>query len=195
MFIELTDHLRCPADHEESFLVLLPTETVDRSVRSGILGCPVCNAEYRIEGGVVLFAEAARAGVGSTVDPDALHAFLGLAGPGGYAALVGDVTSAATALFTANRGVHFAAVEPVPDLEESREVSLLRAARVPFKTATLRGVILGHGYGGDERWVRDAMRAVLPGLRIVGAGTTPAMDGLEILGAAEGWWVGRRTNS
>jgi hypothetical protein len=26
MFIELTDHFRCPADHDESFLVLLPIE-------------------------------------------------------------------------------------------------------------------------------------------------------------------------
>ena len=26
MFIELTDHLRCPEDHEESFLVLLPDQ-------------------------------------------------------------------------------------------------------------------------------------------------------------------------
>ena len=24
MFIELTDHLRCPEDHEEAYLVLLP---------------------------------------------------------------------------------------------------------------------------------------------------------------------------
>jgi hypothetical protein len=24
LFIELTDHLRCPNDHDESFLVLLP---------------------------------------------------------------------------------------------------------------------------------------------------------------------------
>ena len=41
MFIELTDHLRCPADHEESYLVLLPDEIRERSVRAGRLGCPV----------------------------------------------------------------------------------------------------------------------------------------------------------
>jgi hypothetical protein len=41
MFIELTDHLRCPADHAESYLVLLPEEMRERSVRTGRLGCPV----------------------------------------------------------------------------------------------------------------------------------------------------------
>ena len=42
MFIELTDHLRCPADHEEAFLVLLPDQMDGRAVRGGALGCPVC---------------------------------------------------------------------------------------------------------------------------------------------------------
>ena len=34
MFIELTDYLRCPADHAESYLVLLPDEMQERSVRA-----------------------------------------------------------------------------------------------------------------------------------------------------------------
>ena len=38
MFIELTDHLRCPADHAESYLVLLPDRMDGRSVREGRLG-------------------------------------------------------------------------------------------------------------------------------------------------------------
>ena len=42
MYIELTDHLRCPENHEERFLVLLPDRVEDRSVRTGQLGCPVC---------------------------------------------------------------------------------------------------------------------------------------------------------
>jgi hypothetical protein len=38
LFIELTDYLRCPRDHAEAYLVLLPDEVVDRGVRSGELG-------------------------------------------------------------------------------------------------------------------------------------------------------------
>ena len=52
MFIELTDHLRCPAEHEESYLVLLPERMEDRSVREGRLGCPLCGRTYAVVDGV-----------------------------------------------------------------------------------------------------------------------------------------------
>lgn len=193
MFIELTDHLRCPADHDESFLVLLPTETVDRSIRTGVLGCPVCNAEYRIDDGVVFFSETTeRPSAGASVSADALHAFLGLAGPGGYAAFVGDVSSLAGEMAERNRGVHFAAVQPADGLVESRALSLIEAARLPFRSASLRGVVLGTGFGSDQGWVEEGLRAVLPGLRVVGAGAAPKVPGLEVLAAADGWWVGKK---
>ena len=54
MFIELTDHLRCPADHDEAFLVLLPDELDGRSVRTGTLGCPVCDRRFALRDGVLL---------------------------------------------------------------------------------------------------------------------------------------------
>ena len=52
MFIELTDHLRCPRDHPEAYLVLLPDEVSGRGVRSGQLGCPICGATFRVAEGV-----------------------------------------------------------------------------------------------------------------------------------------------
>ena len=42
MHIELTDHLRCPMSHDESFVVLLPDAMDGRLVTAGHLGCPVC---------------------------------------------------------------------------------------------------------------------------------------------------------
>lgn len=193
MFIELTDHLRCPADHDESFLVLLPDTTDDRSVRSGTLGCPVCHAEYRIADGVVQFtAPRARPPAAPSIAADQLSALLGLAGPGGYAALVGDVTALSAAISPLTPGVHFTAVAPVSGLVESRALSLVEAERMPFKRGSLRGVVLGSGFGADPRWVADALRTVLPGLRVVGAGKAPQLDGLELLAEAEGWWVGRK---
>ncbi|MGH7531913.1 MAG: hypothetical protein ACREL4_01370, partial [Gemmatimonadales bacterium] len=150
MFIELTDHLRCPADHDESYLVLLPEVADGRSVRTGTLGCPVCQAEYRIEDGVVRFAPRVEGtDAETTISAPALHALLGLTGPGGYAALVGDVTSLAMALTRSVPGVHFAAVRPVAGLVGSREVSLIDADRLPFKRGSMRGVVLGAGYGVD----------------------------------------------
>lgn len=193
MFIELTDHLRCPADHDESFLVLLPEVTEGRSVRTGTLGCPVCRVEYRIEDGVAIFAPRPdRPAATPPISGAALHALLGIAGPGGYAALVGDVTALAPSLARSVPGVHFAAVRPAVGLEESPALSLVEADRLPFKRASLRGVALGSGMGADPGWVADAFRAVLPGLRVVGAGAAPSIDGLEVLATAEGWWVGRK---
>ena len=52
MFIELTDHLRCPADHPERYLVLLPDRIVERSVIAGRLGCPVCGRTWAVAEGV-----------------------------------------------------------------------------------------------------------------------------------------------
>src|SRR5690242_3999982 len=113
MFIELTDHLRCPAAHDESFLVLLPDEVVNRQVRSGTLGCPICNTTYPIKDGVVRFSAAS---ADPLIRPSApppvagLAAFLGLSGPGGYVGLVGDVAALARELTSAVPGVHFLGV-------------------------------------------------------------------------------------
>ena len=52
MFIELTDHLRCPAEHDEAFLVLLPELIEGRSVRKGTLGCPICDRRFTLRDGV-----------------------------------------------------------------------------------------------------------------------------------------------
>ncbi len=61
MFIELTDHLRCPEDHEEQFLVLLPDRLDGRSVKEGQLGCPVCGRTFAVRDGTVDFGGAPQA--------------------------------------------------------------------------------------------------------------------------------------
>src|SRR3954447_26232358 len=89
MFIELTDHLRCPQDHEESFLVLLPDKMEGRSVVAGQLGCPVCGRTYEVKAGAVNFGGAPEeSDQGDTVlDAAAVNALAGLSGPGGYLTL------------------------------------------------------------------------------------------------------------
>jgi hypothetical protein len=45
----------------------------------------------------------------------------------------------------------------------------------------------------SEPWLRDGIRSVLRGLRIVGEGTPPAEDDhIEVLAVAGEVWVGRR---
>jgi uncharacterized protein YbaR (Trm112 family) len=195
MFIELTDHLRCPAAHDESFLVLLPDAVESRQVRSGTLGCPVCNATYPIKEGVVHFGVVTPPGPprpGAPPSVEGLAAFLGLSGPGGYVGMVGDVGALARDLVGAVRGVHILALNAPAGTEGAERVSLMEAPAIPVKARQLRGVILGSGYGSDAKWIGEGIRVVLPGLRIVGTGTPPERPDLQVLAAAEGWWVGVR---
>jgi uncharacterized protein YbaR (Trm112 family) len=196
MFIELTDHLRCVAEHDESFLVLIPDRMDGRRVMRGILGCPVCQAEYRIDDGIAdLGGRAAEPGnspVPGGPDAPALLAFLGLEGPGGFLGLVGDAARFGEALGAGLPGVHLVAVNPPEVMRPASNVSVLQAPRMPLKARSLRGVVLGTPEGSEAAWQQDAVRAVLPGLRATGVGVVPAIDGFELLGAADGWWVGVR---
>ena len=72
-------------------------------------------------------------------------------------------------------------------------LSLVTSAQIPIKSRALRGVILGTGYASSETWLEDAVRVVLPGLRVVGKGKEPAMKNLMVLASAEGWWVAQKT--
>ena len=194
MFIELTDILRCPESHEEQFLVLLPDEMSDRSVRSGHLGCPVCHREYGIENGTVLLSSTPPPIPNPTpldplVDASAIAAFLGMAGPGGYVGMVGNLPGLDGGLVSALPGVHVAAVNPPAGTAELPMMSVLRSPIIPIKSRSLRGVVLGSQLGTDPFWVSEAVRVLLPGLHVVGQGAAPERPEVRVLAAAGGWWV------
>ncbi len=196
MFLELTDHLRCPADHDEAFLVLLPDAVAGGRVRSGELGCPVCQRVVRLQEGVAVFEGAPAAAPpesGSALTAEAVLAFLGLSGPGGYVALVGTAGVLGERLAQALPGIRLVAVNPPGNVEESAGVSVLRAPRLPLKRGSMRGVVVGTLPGGGEDWVRAAAAAVLPGLRLVVEGEWPqeGLRGVELLAAGAGVWVGK----
>jgi hypothetical protein len=191
MFIELTDHLRCPANHDESFLVLIPDEMRGREVVRGILGCPACSREYRILDRVAHFGP-----VNQTVSPPApgalnaaaLGAFLGLEGPGGYVGLIGEAASFGSELTTIIPGIHLVAVNPASGVTPGESMSVVLSPRMPFKQKSLRGIVLGAPFG---EWSCPAVGAVLPGLRAAGHGPPPQSPGFSMMAEAEGWWVGK----
>ncbi len=190
MFIELTDHLRCPADHPESFLVLLPDKLEGRSVRTGQLGCPVCGRTFALSEGIPDFGGVPFSPSADTaLDGEAITALAGLSGPGGYLALVGAPALAWREVEGLNPGVAIVAVNPGGGVIDQRGVSVLRGDRLPLKSHSMRGVVLGRPFADDGLWVADAARAVLPGLRVVGEGREPAADLLELQGTAGGVWV------
>ncbi|MDZ7630837.1 MAG: hypothetical protein U5K74_05630 [Gemmatimonadaceae bacterium] len=55
MFTELIDTLRCPNDHDDSWLVATSTRSDQRHIVEGRLGCPVCRQTFLIVDGVAQF--------------------------------------------------------------------------------------------------------------------------------------------
>jgi uncharacterized protein YbaR (Trm112 family) len=191
MFIELTDHLRCPEDHEESFLVLLPDQMDGRSVITGQLGCPVCGRTYSVKDGILDLGGAPAEGTEETrLTADALTALAGLSGPGGYFTLLGPLGSLATEFHESNPGVALVAINPPAAVVDAPGISVIRAPSIPLKSRSMRGVALGQPFADDFSWIGEATRVVLPGLRIVGEGAEPPEDTIELMASAEGVWVG-----
>lgn len=56
MHVELVDLFRCTRAHADSWLVAAATETRNRVIIEGELGCPVCGAEYPIHHAIADFS-------------------------------------------------------------------------------------------------------------------------------------------
>lgn len=187
MHIELTDHLRCPADHDEAFLVLLSDEMNGRRVVAGHLGCPVCGwtTDWTDEVPILGTPPAVVSGAMSFDAATALT-LLGLEGPGGWLALVGRAALLGEEMARLLPGVGLVAVNPPDTVVSSESLSVIRAARWPLKQRALRGVIVATGTGLPT----EAMIAsVLPGLRAAGEPPLPPAGGYELLAESPAAWV------
>jgi hypothetical protein len=193
VFLELADTLRCPVNHPEGHLVVATGEMMGRTITHGIVACPACHAEYRIVHGIVRFGVPDQRPPGGTLpEPHALQAFLGVAGPGGYVALVGSAARAALGLTMVLGGVHFVGVNAPSDVSPSPILSLLESSEmIPMRTGSVRGVVVGGECAGDP-WLPEAARIVLPGLRIVVLSTEGSVDGVERMATGPGVWVGKK---
>jgi uncharacterized protein YbaR (Trm112 family) len=198
LFIELTEILRCPRDHPESYLVAAPIIMDARRIVRGVVGCPECGAEFPVLDGIAYFGDRARpprrrAGrPAPDYDAVALAAFLNLGGPGGYAALVGQAARFGPAIVALLPGVHVVAVNPPPGVAPLPMLSVLESPRaLPVKSATLRAVALGADHAAAP-WPAEAARALLPGLRLVIEDERAAPDGVSELARAAGLFVGAR---
>jgi uncharacterized protein YbaR (Trm112 family) len=198
VFIELTDHLRCPEDHEEAYLVLLPDAVVQRSVETGELGCPVCHRTLYLRHGILDLGDAPPQDEEEpSLDGGSVAALTGLGGPGGYLVLVGPIAGRWREVEAVLNGVSMVAVNGPMSLADARGLSILRGARLPLKSASMRGVVLSGAFGSDAAWVRESARVLLPGLRVVGEGPDPDPGLVEVIASADGWWVatGRKSST
>ena len=174
--------------------MLLPDRMEGRRVVSGDLGCPICGKIVKIEEGIADFGDAMPAEGGTTLTTDALVAFFGLSGPGGYLALAGGVTSLAAELAVLVPGVHLVLVNPRAETPDTELGSVLRSAGLPLKTGSMRGIAVGADLARDPAWIAAAARALLPGLRMVAEGGEPPEGRIEELGRVGEVWVGKAGN-
>ena len=197
MHIEVTEILRCPQPHDESYMICGPVTMDGRDVVRGGLACPVCRAEYPIVDRVAWFAPPdAVAGLQAAAAPsltaDAVRTFLDLQGGGGYVLLVGDAT---------RLGPELASHLPLSavvccSLSSSRpdpgSLSVIHSPRLlPVKRRSVRAVVVGSDASVDP-WLSAAVETLLPGLRVIVEDEAAAPAGVVELARGAGVFVGEK---
>jgi len=207
VFIELTEFLRCPKDHEETHAVCLSLEMEGRAVVRGVLGCPVCRAEYAIVDGVVDFADTRTRGhadapvpssAGTRVSPSAgtltaesLATILDLRGPGGFLLLAGAAARLGADLAALVPDVHVVCVNAPEGAVRTPGCTFLRTpGRLPLTTSSMRAVVLGAA--AVEPWLAEGVRVLLRGLRLVVEDERASPAGVAELARGAGLFVGEK---
>jgi len=201
VFIELLDTLRCPKPHDETWLVASFKTVSNRFVESGTLGCPVCSAQYPIEGGIADFTGGASSPSCDDQRAAASHkreelatragAFLDATEPGATVVL-GGVWSYAAEELSNLAEVRVLALNPGPDVKESASVGLVRvAADIPVAAESCLGVAVDAWFNSGI--VASAARAARPGGRVVGPTNIPPLAELAVLAQDADYWVARKT--
>ncbi|HEY3934799.1 MAG TPA: hypothetical protein VGL65_09300 [Gemmatimonadales bacterium] len=188
MHIELTDHLRCPQEHDEAYLVLLPDKMDRRQVVAGHLGCPICGWNTAWTDNVPDFGGGWR-----SVEPlpfeSGAEALLGIEGPGGWIALAGSAGALAPELMRILPGVGIVAINSPAAIGPDQTVSVILSGGWPLKGHSMRGVVLGRDAAGS---MMSALSTTLPGLRVVGVGKPPDEALAAVIGRAGEVWVAKK---
>lgn len=178
MFVELIEHFRCPAQHEESLLVVAATRSEQRHILDGVLGCPACGAEYPIAGGVARFGtvelpEPEHASVETAMR---LAAFLELTDARGFAVLCGRWAAHALPLADLVE-TPLLLVNPPRGADVSRAAAVIETgSALPLAPGSARAIALDPALpiGGDHavRCVRQGGRVLAPAAMELPAGLT-----------------------
>jgi uncharacterized protein YbaR (Trm112 family) len=139
MFIPLVDSLRCPNQHDETWLVASIERAEERDIKQGMLGCPSCYAEYPIVDGVVRFDDTVQRG--PFVAPDEreatrIAAALDLTDPRMTAVLVGR-WGAHAPMIRALSPVHLLLVNPPEGIVSGDGVSIILTTAMPVAGAAM----------------------------------------------------------
>jgi uncharacterized protein YbaR (Trm112 family) len=175
VYIELIDLLRCPRQHEESWLVAAFHKMQDRFVIEGRLGCPVCSASYSISGGVADLREEQEslpfmpeipATENGGDNAMRVAAMLGLLKPGSVAVLVGmDADLAGDISEISHAKIISLNSQNRQSMERENVAAVISGAHFPLASASVDGVMLERG--SPESAVAESLRVLRTGGRLV----------------------------
>ena len=192
MFVELIEYLRCPAAHEESVLVAAAERSEQRHIVSGVLGCPVCGAEYPIRDGVARFADAApvAAEPASVEIAMRIAAFLELTDARGFALLCGRWGAHAGPLAELVETPLFL-VNPPAGADLSRAAAVIEAGEtLPLSAGVARAAALDPALAMSPDAVLRALRG---SARVMGPVTLPIPTGLTEVARDSRDWVAEKS--
>jgi uncharacterized protein YbaR (Trm112 family) len=177
MHIELIDLLRCPKDHEETWLVAALSAVQDRFVIKGKLGCPVCGASYSISKGVadlqILPGDHSVSHIELNSDEAVrVAALLNLTRPGSVAVLEGDYAGLSQAV-SEMTDCKIIAVNPRKPVEDSESVAIVLCdAKIPLASDSVIGAVCASAELIQDvpRILRNGARALLPVDCVIPAG-------------------------
>ena len=193
MFVELIEALRCPRAHEEAQLVASATRTESRHIVDGVLGCPVCGAEFTIRSGVARFGDPVRQAVHDEPDAETamrLAAFLGLTEVRGFTLLCGRWATQADGIRRL-ADAHLVLVNPPPEVPPDIASGVITTRdAMPFASGAAGAAALDDNASTDL--VRATIRAVRGGGRVLGPVSLAVPGDVTELVRDERMWVAEK---
>ena len=222
MHIDLIELFRCPRPHEESWLVASFDHLAGRHVTEGRLGCPVCRAEYPIEGGLLRFdgskgavsdagpaaddpsrsrsaggsGDAGARGSDAAEDDETLRlaALLDLSSGGGVVVLSGSWSENAAKLAAITEDIHILLHDPefVPAAGDTGSISAIVS---PGRLPLAAGAVRAVALGrsgSGDELAGDAARSLREKGRLVAPVGSTLPDGVTELARDERVWVAER---
>jgi uncharacterized protein YbaR (Trm112 family) len=188
VFIPLVDTLRCPNQHDETWLVASIERAEERDIKQGLLGCPTCYAEYPIVDGVVRFDDAER---GSFITPDEreatrIAAALDLTDPRMTALLIGE-WGAHAPLIRAMSPTQLLLVNPPDGIVSGDGVSIVVTRTAPLATASMDAIAIDAQV--SEAVVARLSATLRGGRRMLGPVSRPVPTFLKELVRDDDVWV------
>jgi hypothetical protein len=189
MDLALVERLVCPFGHVRTPLVVRVDHLEHGRVITGAAGCSVCDAEWPIVDGALVFGPAKSTISASSIAPDDLAALMGLSEPG--ALVVMDGASAETVKVLTR--VYGARVVVIDARVQDAAAATVGAPRIPFFNCA-RAVAL-QGDACAEPLLASAADALIAGGRFIASVRAALPAGVKELARNDIVWVAEREHA